>query len=91
MAFCHVLSVLPDEYRRDGGQYLAGLAHASTLAGLPEQACQHATESLAIATRTGSSRTVGDVRSLMGTLMKRWPRMREVRQLRDTIDTLSAQ
>lgn len=83
-AFGDVLAVLPAAYRRDRGQYLAHLAHASALAGLPEQACAQATESLAIAIETGSLRTLRDLRAMVASL-DNWSSLREVTQLRDCL------
>jgi transcriptional regulator with XRE-family HTH domain len=80
-----VLEVLPAGYRRDRGQYLSKLAQACTMAGLPDEACSHATESLAIAREMGSRRTLGDLRAVVDNLSERGSRLREVDQLRDGI------
>jgi len=63
-AFTTVLDTLPPDYHRDRGQYLARLAQAYVLAKEPDEACACAEESLAIATTTGSSRTINDLRRL---------------------------
>ena len=85
-AFNDVLVSLPVEYRRDRGQYLARIAQASVLAGLPEQACAHALESLGIARETGSTRTVDDIRTFATSLDQRWSALREVGLLRDSLN-----
>jgi tetratricopeptide (TPR) repeat protein len=67
-AFGRVLGALPPQYHRDRGQYLGRLAQAYALAGAPMEACAAAEEALAIAAGTGSSRTIRDLRSLLGQL-----------------------
>jgi tetratricopeptide (TPR) repeat protein len=64
-AFTKVLELLPPEYHRDRGQYLGRLAQAYALAGAPAEACVTAEQALAIATTTGSSRTIRDLRNLL--------------------------
>ncbi|MFI7574294.1 helix-turn-helix domain-containing protein [Micromonospora sp. NPDC049497] len=80
-AFTTVLDTLPPDYHRDRGQYLSRLAQAYVLAGSPEEACACAEESFAIAVTTGSSRTLNDLRDLLGQL-RPWASSPAVMKLR---------
>jgi len=88
-AFAEVLDALPPSFHRDRGQYLARMANASAIAGLPEQACAQAHEALTIALATGSSRTVADVRRFADRAGRRWQAMPEVSALRDMLGPLT--
>ncbi|GAB3074042.1 hypothetical protein [Micromonospora schwarzwaldensis] len=83
-AFTTVLDTLPPDYHRDRGQYLARLAQAYVLAGSPDEACACAEESFAIAVTTGSSRTLNDLRVLLGQL-RPWASSPAVARLRDLL------
>ncbi|MGC4891202.1 hypothetical protein [Micromonospora sp. DT227] len=85
-AFTTVLDTLPPDYHRDRGQYLSRLAHAYVLAGSPELACACAEESFAIASTTGSSRTLNDLRNLLSQL-RPWASSPAVAKLRDLLTT----
>ncbi|MFU8875888.1 hypothetical protein [Micromonospora sp. SL4-19] len=85
-AFTTVLDTLPPDYHRDRGQYLSRLAQAYVLAGSPEEACACAEESFAIAVTTGSSRTLNDLRNLLGQL-RPWASFPAVAKLRDLLTT----
>ncbi|MDQ1294959.1 MAG: hypothetical protein QG608_2844 [Actinomycetota bacterium] len=87
-AFTEVINHLPHEYHRDRGQYLARLARASVLAGLPEQASEHAQQALSIALNTGSSRTFSDVRHVAHNLSTRWPTLPQTHDLREILDSV---
>ncbi|MFJ8582641.1 hypothetical protein [Micromonospora sp. NPDC093277] len=86
-AFTTVLNTLPPDYHRDRGQYLSRLAQAYVLAGSPEEACACAEESFAIAVTTGSSRTLNDLRNLLGQL-RPWASFPAVAKLRDLLTTV---
>ncbi|MFD2768405.1 helix-turn-helix domain-containing protein [Micromonospora eburnea] len=85
-AFTAVLDNLPPDYHRDRGQYLSRLAQAYVLAGSPEEACACAEESFAIAVTTGSSRTLNDLRNLLGQL-RPWASSQAVVKLRGLLAT----
>jgi transcriptional regulator with XRE-family HTH domain len=84
-AFEVVLEALPESYRRDRGQYLARLAEAEGLAGLPEQGWASAREALVIAVETGSSRTVDDVRRVAGSVLAPWSDLPDARAVHDML------
>jgi tetratricopeptide (TPR) repeat protein len=88
-AFGEVIGDLPPEYHRDRGQYLARLAQASILAGLPDLASSHALEALEIALATGSSRTISDIRGVAHTMAAQWPARPQTQDLREILGTIN--
>ncbi|MEY9904346.1 tetratricopeptide (TPR) repeat protein [Catenulispora sp. MAP12-49] len=87
-SFKDVLDTLPPDYHRDRGQYLARLTQSYVLGEQPEAACAAAEESLAIALETGSSRTLGDLRRTVPTMVSRWGKVPEILRFRDMLATV---
>jgi hypothetical protein len=61
------------------------------MAGLPEQACNQAQESLSIALATGSTRTIADIQRFAGNALTRWPTLPEARGLRDMLGSIDSE
>ncbi|MHA4816636.1 hypothetical protein ACXZ65_20010 [Streptomyces aculeolatus] len=65
------IATLPQIYRNDRGVYFARLARAYAKAGEPEHGSETATTALAIATQTGSARTLAELESVVHAMAPR--------------------
>ncbi len=83
------LDVLAAERERDRGWCLVRQGEGFALAGEPEQAGTVASSALAMATHTGSVRTLEKVRQLHGSLSQRWKDLPVTRELGEQLHEVS--